>query len=99
MISYEYEEEMWQKNILGEDSPDKLRSTVLFLLGINLALHAVEEHYYLRRDLPKKMSQLSFEKNSKGVKCLVFREDTCTKTNDRGARSDAQRKENSLDLP
>ena len=84
LISYEYEETMWQRGILGEDTPDKLRSTVLFLLGINLALRAVDEHYHLRRTMPNKVSQLSFENNSKGVKCLVFREDTCTKTNDGG---------------
>ena len=84
LISYEYEEKMWCKGILGEDSPDKLQSMVLFLLGINLALHAVDEHYYLCRDMPDKMSQLSFKKNDKGVHCLVFCEDTCTKTNDRG---------------
>ena len=34
--------------------------------------------------MPNKKSQLSFELNEKGVKCLVFREDTCTKTNDGG---------------
>ena len=83
LISYEYEE-MWQKGILGEDTPDKLRSTVLFLLGINLALHAVDEHYQLRRNIPDKASQSSFENNSKVDKCLVYREDMCTKTNDGG---------------
>ena len=70
--------------ILGEDTPSKLRSTVLFLLGINLALRAVDEHYYLRRDMPTKSSQLTIEKDSKGTKCIVYREDTCTKTNDGG---------------
>ena len=84
LISFEYEEVMWQKNILGEDSPNKLRSTILFLLGINLALRAVDEHYQLRRYMPGKPSQLSLECNSKGVKCVVYREDTCTKTNDGG---------------
>ena len=84
LISYEYEETMWQKGILGEDTPNKLRSTILFLLGINLALRVVDEHYYLRREMPDKPSQLSFENNQKGDKCLVFREDTCTKTNDSG---------------
>ena len=34
--------------------------------------------------MPDKPSQLSFENNQKGDKCLVFREDTCTKTNDGG---------------
>ena len=84
IISYEYEEKMWQNGILGEDTPDKLRSTILFLLGINLALRAVEEHYNLRRELTNKPSQLAFETNSTGVKCLVYREDHCTKTHDGG---------------
>ena len=84
LISYEYEEEMWQKGVLGEDTPDKLRSTVLFLLGINLALRAVDEHYQLHRDVPEKCSQFSLETNSKGTCCLVYREDTCTVTNDGG---------------
>ena len=35
LITYEYENELWEKGILGEDQPDKLRDTVLFLLGIN----------------------------------------------------------------
>ena len=38
-IIYEYEEE-WQKGILGNDCPDKLRKNVLFLLGTNALLHA-----------------------------------------------------------
>ena len=91
VISYEFEEEMWSKGILGEDTPDKLRSTVLFLIGINLALHAVDEHYYLRHNTPDKLSQISFENNQKGDECLVYREDSCTKTHDGGL--DQMRKE------
>ena len=84
LISYEYEECMWNRGVLGEDTPDKLRSTLLFLLGINLALRAVDEHYQLRRAMPNKPSQLAVECNSQGTKCVVYREDTCTKTNDGG---------------
>ena len=47
LITFEHEETLWQQGVLGEDTPDKLRSTVLFLLGINAYLRAVEEHYYL----------------------------------------------------
>ena len=47
VISYETENSLWQAGILGEDTPDKLRNTVLFLIGINMLLRAVEEHYYL----------------------------------------------------
>ena len=87
LISYEYEEELWDKNILDEDTPDKLCNTVLFLLGINLALHGVEEHYLLRRDVPAWDSQLSFERDDSNKRCLVYREDTCTKSNDGGITS------------
>ena len=31
---------MWDNNILSEDTPDKLRDTVLYILGINCALQA-----------------------------------------------------------
>ena len=61
-----------------------IRDTVLFLICINVALRAVDEHYYLRRDLPEKQSQIRFEKNSKGQECVVYREDSCTKTFDGG---------------
>ena len=81
-ISMDIENELWSKNILGEDTPEKLGDTVLFLLGINLGLRAVHEHYDLRRDAPGKPSQLSFERSEKGQRCLVVcREDTVTKTN------------------
>ena len=80
VISYEYEEKLWTSNILGENSPDQLHNTVLFLLGINCAFRAGREHYDLRRTHNGRVSQFSFENNSKGVKCLVYREDTVTKT-------------------
>ena len=70
---------------MGEDTPEKLRDTVLFLLSINLALRAGDEHYDLRRDCPEHKSQLSFERdNESGKRCLVYCEDTVTKTNDGG---------------
>ena len=77
---------MWSQNILGEDTADKLRSTVLYLLGVNCALHAGDEHYALRHPGGCTNSQLNFEENSLGVKCLVYREDTVTKTNRGGIR-------------
>ena len=43
--SLEFEEKLWSDNILGEDSPDKLCSTVLYLLGVNCALRAGDKHY------------------------------------------------------
>ena len=72
---------------MGEDSPDKLRSTVFFLLGINLGLHAGDEHYYLHRHSPYLESQLTFKMNDQGVRCLVYQEDMVTKTHDSGLNS------------
>ena len=70
---------MWNKGILGKDTLDKLHSTLLFLLGINLALKAVDKNYYLCHEMPEKMSQLSVENDSKEVRCLIiYYEDTCT---------------------
>ena len=86
LITFDQENDLWRDGYLGEDSPDKLRDTVLFLLGVNLALRAGNEHYMLRRDMPNKASLLSFERDSRGIRCLVYREDTSTKTNDRGLK-------------
>ena len=77
---------MWEKGFLGEDTPDKLRISVLFLIGINVYLSAIEEHYYLRRSSSSECSQLSFETDSNGVRCLVYREDTVSKTHDGGLK-------------
>ena len=72
VISMKFEDELWDKNILGEDTPDKLRNTVLFLLGINLALQAGDKHYALRRPCGCTSSQFTFETNSVGLRCLVL---------------------------
>ena len=84
VITYEMENHLWENGYLSEESPDKLRNTVLFLIGINVYLRAVDEHYSLRRDMPDKQSQISFEYNSSGVKCLVYREDCVSKTHNGG---------------
>ena len=47
VISFDNKTKLWESGLLGEDSPDKLRDTVLFLLGINLGLRAGDEHHQL----------------------------------------------------
>ena len=84
LITYEHENCLWEKGILGEESPDKLRNTVLFLLGINCYLRAVEDHYNLRRDTEIEKGQIQFKANPRGVKCIVYQEDSVTKTHDGG---------------
>ena len=82
MIDSEIESKLWESGVLGEDTPDQLRWTVLFLIGLNVGLRSGDEHYALRCDSPDKPSQLQFERNRNGVCCLVYREDTVSKTND-----------------
>ena len=75
---------------MGESDADKLQSTVLYILGINCALRAGDEQYALRRPGVCTITQLSFECNSLGIKCLVYSEDTVTKTN-RGGLCDMKK--------
>ena len=84
VISYETENYLWEHGFLGEDEPDKLRNTVLFLLGVNVLLRAIDEHYNLRREMVDEPSQITFEADGSGVVCLVYREDTVSKTHDGG---------------
>ena len=84
VITYEMEDHLWSNGFLGEHNPDILCNTVLFLIGINVYLRAIDEHYSLRRNMPDRDSQISFENNDKGVRCLVYREDCVTKTHDGG---------------
>ena len=86
LITYDMECRLWEKNVLGEDSPDQLRNTVLFLLGVNMYLCTVKDHYNLHRNMPDQKSQITFEMNEKGVMCMVYREDTVTKTHDGGLK-------------
>ena len=86
IITFEHENQLWEQGILGEDTPDKLRHTVLFLLSINIYMRAIEDHYNLRRDMPTEKSQLTFMSNIKGVKCLVYQENRISKTHDGGLK-------------
>ena len=57
---------------------------MLFLLGMNIGLRAGDEHYALRCDAVDVPSQLQFKRDSNGIRCLVYQEDSTTKTNDGG---------------
>ena len=86
LITFDMEEDLWRRGFLGDDTPDKLRTTVFYQLGLKCCLRGVGEHYDLRCDHPDKLSQLTFERDSKGVRCLVYREDCVTKTHDGGLK-------------
>ena len=78
------EKKLWDSGCLGDDTPDKLRCTVLFLLRLHVGLMVGDEHYDLQHDMANLPSQIQFEHNKKGVRCLVYREYSTTKTNDGG---------------
>ena len=86
LITYDMEENLWKNGFLEEDTPTKLKTTVMYNLGLNCMLRAVQEHYNLRRDDPKKLSKLTFPRDDDGVRCLVYKEDTVTKTHDGGLK-------------
>ena len=86
VILLDYKNLLWLSGALAEDEPDKLRSTVLFLLGINFSLRVEDEHYYLHRYSPDKESPLTFRYNDPGVRCAVYQKDTVMKTNDGGLK-------------
>ena len=60
VITYDVESELWDSKKLGEETPDQLRDTVMFLIGMNRILRAGDKHYFLRRNMPNKPSQLQF---------------------------------------
>lgn len=68
---------MLKHNILGTDTPQKLLDTLLFLLGLNFALRAGQEHCNLRVG---KCSQISVMKERNSLKYLEYKEDV-SKTN------------------
>ncbi len=84
-ISIAEENTLWEKGVLGTDCPDTLHDTLLFLLGLHLALRGGKEHKDLRA--PGFESQLSVQTDSEGVKFLLFTEDVQRKTNQGGLTS------------
>ncbi len=85
LISVAEENTLWEKGVLGSTTPDSLRDTLLFLLGLHLALRGDKEHKDLRT--PSFDSQLSVQTDADGVNYLLFQEDIQRKTNQGGLTS------------
>ena len=79
VITDEQEELLWTKNILGDDTPQKLLDTVFYLNGIGFCLRGGEEHHSLQTGEKGNFSVI--EKN--GVTHLKYSEGV-TKTNNGG---------------
>ena len=90
VISIQNEVKLWEKGILGEDNPEKFRSTVLYLISVNCALRAGDEHHTLRRPGGCTPFQSTIESDEFGVNCIVYREDFITKKN-RGGLKDMKK--------
>ena len=71
-----------ESKVIGLDSPQQLLNGVIYFLGIYLALHGVSEHNNLRR--PGCDPQITIGKDSRCIKCLIYREDPLSKTNQGG---------------
>ncbi len=80
-ISMSDEDKMWHEGVLGEDTPEKLRNTVMYLLGVCCALQGGQEHHKLRA--PGFDPQVNVVVED-GVELLVYMQDAKSKTNQGG---------------
>ncbi len=85
VITEDQENQLWTMGILGKDKPLQLLRTVLYLLGINLALRAGQEHRVLHSIATGHRNQLSFAVHD-GKRVIIYKEDPGTKTNQGGIR-------------
>ena len=89
IISLENEEKLFNKGLLGDESPMQLLKTMIYMMGMHCALRGGVEHSNLR--WPGCSSQFNIERDMCGVEMLVYREDPLQKTN-QGLVSKAKRK-------
>ncbi len=82
-ISFADEEKIWLNGTLGEDSPEKLWNTVMYLLGLSCALRGGQEHRNLQ--CPGHDCQFTVCADSAtGARYLQYVEDEQKKTNQGG---------------
>ncbi len=82
IITETEEESMWQKNVLGSDTPVKLIYTLLYLNGLHFALRSGQEHRILTTD------QLIIIRPSDTCKYYIIEyTETVSKTNSGGLKS------------
>lgn len=72
-VSWEKENDLWTCGAFGSSGPQQLIDTLIYHLGLHLALRAVQEH----RDLEYgEFSQLEIKKDPDGVDYLCYTERT-----------------------
>ena len=77
----DHEQILWDKGILGEDTPDKLRKTVFFLIGVRFGLRGIKEQHSLQRYPDSQINIIQVD----GKDALVYREFQ-SKTNQGGIK-------------
>ena len=65
IITYEEENLLWEKGLLGEHSPDTLRDTIVFMCGTYFALRGGSELRSLRTQ------QITINKSTSGESYLI----------------------------
>ncbi len=84
ILTLEQEELLWSKGLLGLSNPIQLQRTLLYMLGIHLALHAGKEHRNLK-SIGSVNSQLHFSVQN-GEHVVMYKENNATKMNQGGLR-------------
>lgn len=84
VITFQEEDIMWEKGVLGAETPAKLLNTLVYMLGLSCALRAGKEHRALRSIDHK--SQFSVNYDDDGFRYLLYCEDLCSKTNKGGIK-------------
>ena len=81
-ISVSEEEKLWESGVLGDDTPEKLIDTLLYLNGVHFGLRAGDEHKSLKMNLQFKLGY----DDTVGLKYLEYTECT-SKCNQGGLAS------------
>ena len=85
IITHNDEDKLFTDGILGEDTPAKLLTTVIYMIGLYCALRGGVEHNKLHR--PGCNCQFRFECDNCGIERLVYVEAPLQKTNQGGLLS------------
>lgn len=59
VVTEDMEKDLWEKGVLGDSNPQKLLDTVIYTLGVQLALRA-SEHRSLNRNMFTVSLQLKY---------------------------------------
>ena len=90
VISLQNEHKLFQVGALGEENPQQLLDTVIYMMGLHCALRGGVEHQRLRR--PRFRSQIEFKKDENEVERMIYSEDPLHKTAQGGIGCKSSRK-------